>query len=121
MLDEDMRRIVMATANLPVSIPRGRGRRVVTLYEALFRQLATGKVYRRAAVMDFMRLAQKAAALSPQPARAAAVPSPVIVRLQEKLDQLRAVAATPGATHHDITEVTYYELLLDLVERKSRR
>ena len=122
MLDSDLHRIVMATANLPVSIPRGRGRRVVTLYEAQIRRLAAGKVYRRAAVMDFIRLIQEAASCSPDSMPAMpAVPHAGIMRLQGELDRLRAAAALTGATQSDRSAVLFFELLLDIVRRRLPR
>lgn len=117
-LDADMHRIVMTTANLPVSIAWGRGRRVVTLYEAQIRRLATGKVHRRASVMDFLRLVQDAAAHVPEPAPGA--PSGAAARLQGHLDHLRAAAAMAQAPHLNRTAVAFYELLLDAVRRKLR-
>lgn len=118
MLDENMHRIVMACANLPVSVPRGRGRRVVTLYEAQIRRLATGRVNRRAAVMDFIQLVQAAAALTPEPVP---VTSPdAIARLQAHLDRLRATAATKDDAQIDRSAVTFYELLLEVISRNQR-
>lgn len=107
------------SANLPVSIPRGRGRRVVTLYEALIRSLATGQVRRRAAVMDFIRLVQAAASTVPEPAPV--TPPAAMARLQDHLDRLRAAAATEDAMQLDRRAVTFYELLLDILGRKLRR
>jgi hypothetical protein len=118
LLDGDLHRIVMATANLPVSIPRGRGRCVVTLYEAQIRRLATGKVYRRAAVMDFIRLVQRVASSAPEPV--AVIPAPGITRLEDCLATLRATAASADATQLDKSAVTFYELLLDVLRARSQ-
>ncbi len=121
-VSEDLRRIVMATADVPVSIPRGLGRRVVTLYEALVRNIASGNVYRRAAVMDFIRLVQQAAAATPKPtADAPASPSAEIARLEEHLSRLRAAAAMADATQSDQTAVVFHEFLLDLMKTRLRR
>lgn len=118
---EELRQVAMATANLPVSIPRGRGRRVVTLYEALLRMISGGKVYRRAAVMDFIRLVQEAAAGSPEPEATIPAPLPAsIVRVQGHLDRLRSVAESAGATPLDQSAVTFTELLLELVQARAR-
>ena len=116
-LDEDMHRIVMSTANLAVSIPRGRGRRVVTLYEAQIRKLASGRVAGRAAVLRFVRLVQEAAALAPVP-RPEPAPPAAVTHLQTQLDELRAVAASPDATRMDQRSVAFFELLLDVVSRR---
>jgi hypothetical protein len=117
-LDADMHRIVMATANLPVSIPRGRGRRVVTLYEAQIRSLAAGRVHRRAAVMNFIRLVQQAAALTPEPTPY--MPPDSVARLQVQLAQLQLTAATAEASQLDRTAATFYELLLKTIGHKQR-
>ena len=106
----------MSTANLAVSIPRGRGRRVVTLYEAQIRKLASGRVAGRSAVMRFIRLVQEAAALAPAP-RPEPDPPAAVARLQAQLDELRAVAASPDATRMDQSTVKFLELLLDVVGR----
>ena len=118
-LDEEMHRIVMACANLPVSIPWGRRRRLVTLYEVLIRKLATGRVYRRAAVMDFIRLGQDAAALAPEPEPV--TPPAAIAHLRAQLDGLQATAATADATQIDRSAVTFYELLIETLGRKLGR
>ncbi|KQM89207.1 hypothetical protein ASE70_16705 [Sphingomonas sp. Leaf22] len=109
---EDVFRIVLATANVPVSIPRGRGRRVVTLYEAQIRRLAVGRVYRRAAVMDFIRLVHRAAAASSDAAPDTPHP-PAVARLEESLERLRVVAASADASELDRRAATFYEMLLD--------
>jgi hypothetical protein len=83
----------MATANIAVSLPRGRGRRVVTLYEAQIRRLATGRVYRRAAVMDFIRLVHACAAATPPSPPA----EPVSARVQNMQVQLERVRESGGA------------------------
>lgn len=117
-LDEEMRRIVMECANLPVSIPRGRGRRVVTLYEALVRRLAAGGVYGRSSVIRFIRLVQEAAGLTPEPVLTR--PPPAITRLQDHLDQLRAAAGHADSAQNDQAAVTFFELLLDTVRQRQR-
>ncbi|WP_334655935.1 hypothetical protein [Sphingomonas panaciterrae] len=122
MLDDDLRQIVMATANLPVSIPRGRGRRVVTLYEALVRMIASGKVYRRAAVMDFIRLVQQAAAPETAVTTPAPAPAPAgVIRLQEHLANLRSAARSGDATPADRSAVSFYEWLLELAKVRLPR
>jgi hypothetical protein len=113
-----MHRIVMATANLPVSIPRGHGRRVVTLYEAQIRRLAAGQVHRRAAVMNFIRLVQQAAAFTPEPSPN--TPPNSIAHLQIQLDRLQLTAASAEASQLDRTAATFYELLLDTIGHKLR-
>ncbi len=121
-LDDDLRQIVMATANLPVSIPRGRGRRVVTLYEALVRMIASGKVYRRAAVMDFIRLVQQAAAPETAVTTPAPAPAPAgVIRLQEHLANLRSAARSGDATPADRSAVSFYEWLLELAKVRLPR
>lgn len=108
---DDVFRIVLATANVPVSIPRGRGRRVVTLYEARIRRLAAGRVYRRATVMDFIRLVYRAAAASSDPAPDTPRP-PAVARLEDSLERLRVVAASAEAGELDRRATTFYETLL---------
>ena len=116
LLDEDLHRVVMATANLPVSIPRGHGRRVVTLYEALIRRLATGKVRGRAGIMDFIRLVQAAAASEPTTDRST---SPETTsRLEQHLERLRAAVASPDADPADRSALAFYELLQDAIGRR---
>lgn len=117
-LDEDMRRIIMATANLPVSIPRGSGRRVVTLYEAQIRKLATRKVHRRATVMHFIRLVQEAAALTPAPEPA--TPTAAAARVQDHLDRLLAIATSGDDAKVNRDATTFYELLLETTGRKPQ-
>lgn len=65
-IDPALHEMIIEIASLPISIARGCGRRVVTLYEAQIRRLASGRVYRRASVMDFIRLVQAAAAIKLQ-------------------------------------------------------
>lgn len=123
-LDDDLRQIVMTIANLPVSIPRGRGRRVVTLYEALVRMIASGKVYRRAAVMDFIRLVQQAAAPETAVTTPAPAPAPApagVIRLQEHLANLRSAARSGDATPADRSAVSFYEWLLELAKVRLPR
>jgi len=121
LLDPELRRIVLATANLPVSIPCGRSRRVVTLYEALIRKLATGHVYRRASLMDFIQLVQASAATRlVSESIDAHTPSAIMVRLEDDLQRLRATATSADATQLDRRAANFYELLLDTVARRSR-
>ena len=115
--DDEMRRIIMATANLPVSIPRGRGRRVVTLYEAHIRRLATAKVHRRATIMHFIRLVQEAAAYKPEPK--AARSNHVSSGLQAYLDRLLAPATSGDDEQLDHDTMAFCELLLDMTRRRS--
>lgn len=122
LLTADMHRIVMDSANLPVSISRGRGRRIVTLYEAQIRRLATGRVLRRAALMDYLRLVQQAVAAAgtcPDPTPDAAAGA--VHRLQAHLDQLRERAEVDDASQIERSAVTFYELLLGTVGHRRRR
>lgn len=115
-LNEDMRRIVMAIANLPISIPRGRGRRVVTLYEFQIRKLATGRVYRRAAVMDFIRLVQEAAVLTPAPQPAA--PPALITSFQEAFNAFLSSTRNKDVERTGQIMAAVYEVLDDLARHK---
>lgn len=110
----------MATANLSVSIPRGRGCRVVTLHEALLSMIAGGKGYRRAAIMDLIRSfrRQPLCRLEPEVTTPAPVPAS-IVRVQRHLDRLRSAAVAAGATPLDQSAMTFTELLLELVQARA--
>lgn len=116
-LDEEMRRIVMETANLAVSIPRGRGRRIVTLYEALFRKLASGRIRQRTAIVDFMRLVREAAAMTPAPEPAPERPM-FLATLHDQLDELRVAIASGKADEFDRRTVVFYEVLLGTLKRR---
>ncbi len=59
-------RAVIEVANHPVSIAVGRGRRVVTLFEALVRKLGSDKVTHRLATKRFIELTIEAARASYQ-------------------------------------------------------
>jgi hypothetical protein len=88
--DSDLRRVVLEVANTIVSVPRGKGRERVTLFEALILRLASGPVRRRAAVMDFIRLVFESAGA---PVIAGATAS-----LQQELADIRRVAIALAAT-----------------------
>lgn len=119
MLNTDLRRLVMEVANLPVSIPRGRGRRIVTLFEALIRRLASGRIKRRAAVMNFIRLVLDSADQEGHdPARVSVTAThPAIARLQAQLVELKLAAASPDATELARGSVGAMEVLIEVLHR----
>jgi len=117
--------LVMDIANLPISIARGRARRVVTLFEAQVRRLASGRVYRRASVMDFIQLVQMAAAEAPAKRSAAEMPnedlSPAILRLQEQVALLRKAGDEQDAERNDQAGVIVAQLILEIVSERKRK
>jgi hypothetical protein len=119
----DVRRLVMELANLPVSISHGRGRRIVPLFEALIRRLASGKIKRRAAVMNFIRLVLDSADQDePDPAlETVNAPHPGISRLQAHLEEARRVAEFPGATAQQRGSVGALEVLIEALHRRAPR
>jgi hypothetical protein len=124
-IDPALHEMVLEIANLPISIARGRGRRVVTLYEAQIRRLASGRVHRRASVMDFIRLVQAAAVMVPATPPNSANLTPhlplSIVRLQELIAQLRDAAEAGEPMQDDKTGLSVCELLLEAISTRPGR
>lgn len=100
-------------------MPHGRGRHLITLYEAQIRRLATRQVHRRASVMDFIRLVQKIA--TELPMCPAAEPSAATIQLQARLEQLQEAAAKANTTDNDRAVVSFFEMLLGMLGSSERR